>query len=114
MTLQPMSVFITGANRGIGLAFVKSLMKLPNPPRYVIGSYRNSENSQVWRRNGDITYTTYICIAINPCSKCVQCEILLGDVFCRRRTDRLLGIVVLRSPFGAKRVYQFVTKTMKY
>ena len=29
------------------------------------------------------------------------------------RTDRLLSIVVLQSPFRAKRVYQFVTKTTR-
>ena len=31
-----------------------------------------------------------------------------------RRTGLLLGIVVLWSPFGAKRVYQFVTKTKQF
>lgn len=36
------SVLVTGANRGIGLEFVRQLSRLPKPPRYVFATYRSS------------------------------------------------------------------------
>ncbi|GBM26205.1 C-factor [Araneus ventricosus] len=38
------SVLVTGANRGIGLEFVKQLIKLPKPPRFIFATFRD-ENS---------------------------------------------------------------------
>ncbi|GBN85755.1 hypothetical protein AVEN_26391-1 [Araneus ventricosus] len=40
------SVMVTGANRGIGLEFVKQLVKLPKPPRIVFATYRNESSVQ--------------------------------------------------------------------
>ncbi|CAL1296321.1 unnamed protein product [Larinioides sclopetarius] len=40
------SVMVTGANRGIGLEFVKQLVKLPKPPRIVFATYRNESTVQ--------------------------------------------------------------------
>jgi len=39
--MEVQSVFVTGANRGIGLEFVRQLVKLPKPPRFVFATYRN-------------------------------------------------------------------------
>ncbi|GIX78892.1 uncharacterized protein CEXT_500491 [Caerostris extrusa] len=40
------SVLVTGANRGIGLEFVKQLLQLPKPPHYVFATYRNDKTTQ--------------------------------------------------------------------
>ncbi|GBN98230.1 hypothetical protein AVEN_274396-1 [Araneus ventricosus] len=37
---------VTGANRGIGLEFVRQLVKLPQPPRFVFATYRNESTVQ--------------------------------------------------------------------
>ncbi|KAL4233343.1 hypothetical protein ACF0H5_008025 [Mactra antiquata] len=44
--ISPKSVFVTGANRGIGLEFVKQLIKLPTPPKYVFAGCRNPDTSK--------------------------------------------------------------------
>ncbi|CAL1300393.1 unnamed protein product [Larinioides sclopetarius] len=36
------SVMVTGANRGIGLEFVRQLSRLSDPPRYIFATYRNA------------------------------------------------------------------------
>ncbi len=41
------SVFITGANRGIGLEFVKQFLALPNPPTHLFASCRNPDKAEV-------------------------------------------------------------------
>ena len=47
MNFSPKSVFVTGANRGIGLEFVKQFLNLPNPPRTVVATFRNPEDTKV-------------------------------------------------------------------
>ena len=47
MNLSPKSVFITGANRGIGLEFVKQFLRLPNPPKAVVATSRNPLEAKV-------------------------------------------------------------------
>ena len=44
---HPYSVFITGANRGIGLELVKQFLDIPNPPHHVFATYRTVEKAQV-------------------------------------------------------------------
>ncbi|XP_055952787.1 C-factor-like [Argiope bruennichi] len=44
--MEAESVMVTGANRGIGLEFVKQLVKLPKPPRFVFATYRNENSIQ--------------------------------------------------------------------
>ena len=41
------SVLITGANRGIGLEFVRQFLALQNPPEYVIATCRNPDHAEV-------------------------------------------------------------------
>ncbi|GFQ75251.1 uncharacterized protein TNCT_586441, partial [Trichonephila clavata] len=38
------SVMVTGANRGIGLEFVRQLIDLSEPPRYIFATYRNADS----------------------------------------------------------------------
>ncbi|GIY38747.1 uncharacterized protein CDAR_179831 [Caerostris darwini] len=38
------SVMITGANRGIGLEFVKQLSQLDEPPKYIFATYRSADS----------------------------------------------------------------------
>ncbi|XP_054717125.1 C-factor-like [Uloborus diversus] len=40
------SVLITGANRGIGLEFVRQFIQIPNPPRFVFATYRSEDKAQ--------------------------------------------------------------------
>ncbi|CAI9716147.1 CC-factor-like-like [Octopus vulgaris] len=46
MVLNVKSVLITGSSRGIGLEFVKQLLRLPTPPRYVFATCRNPEKAE--------------------------------------------------------------------
>ena len=46
------SLFITGANRGIGLEFVKQLTGLPQPPRHIFATCRNPSEAKVFARFG--------------------------------------------------------------
>ena len=41
------SVLVTGANRGIGLEFVRQLLALQTPPKHVLASCRNPDAAQV-------------------------------------------------------------------
>ena len=45
--LSPRVVFITGANRGLGLEFVKQFLKLVNPPDYLFATCRDPEEATV-------------------------------------------------------------------
>ncbi|GFS78773.1 uncharacterized protein NPIL_325331 [Nephila pilipes] len=38
------SVLVTGSNRGIGLEFVRQVVHLPTPPRFVFATYRNKNS----------------------------------------------------------------------
>ncbi|GFW53220.1 uncharacterized oxidoreductase C663.06c [Trichonephila clavipes] len=38
------SVMVTGANRGIGLEFVRQFQKLSEPPSYIFATYRNADS----------------------------------------------------------------------
>lgn len=40
------SLFITGANRGIGLEFVKQLTRLPQPPKHIFATCRNPNEAK--------------------------------------------------------------------
>jgi len=42
------SLFITGANRGIGLEFVKQLTRLPQPPKHIFATCRNPSEAKVF------------------------------------------------------------------
>ncbi|GBM38214.1 hypothetical protein AVEN_8276-1 [Araneus ventricosus] len=45
------SVMVTGANRGLGLEFVRQLSRLSEPPKYVFATYRSPDslkNSSPW------------------------------------------------------------------
>ena len=41
------SLFITGANRGIGLEFVKQLSQLPQPPKHIFATCRKPDAAEV-------------------------------------------------------------------
>ncbi|KFM63948.1 C-factor, partial [Stegodyphus mimosarum] len=44
--MESRSVFVTGANRGIGLEFIRQLVALPKAPRYVFATYRSKDSLQ--------------------------------------------------------------------
>lgn len=46
--LRMKSVLITGCNRGLGLEFVRQLVKQQNPPAKIIATCRSLEKAQVW------------------------------------------------------------------
>ena len=47
MSLCPENVLITGANRGIGLEFVKQFAALPKPPVHVFAGCRTPDQAKV-------------------------------------------------------------------
>ncbi|GFS60267.1 uncharacterized protein TNIN_257511 [Trichonephila inaurata madagascariensis] len=54
------SVLVTGANRGIGLEFVRQLAQQPKPPRYVFASYRDPNTLQTLEKVRDASKETQI------------------------------------------------------
>ena len=46
--LAPKSVLITGANRGIGLEFVKAFLNLGSPPKLLFAGCTNPESAKVY------------------------------------------------------------------
>ncbi|GFT14313.1 c-factor [Nephila pilipes] len=54
------NVLVTGANRGIGLEFVRQLIKLPKPPRYVFATYRDENTTEALEKIIDTTKRTQI------------------------------------------------------
>ncbi|NXE09207.1 GSFK dehydrogenase, partial [Lophotis ruficrista] len=44
--LQVCSVLVTGANRGIGLGFVRNLLAMPDPPKWVFATCRDPEGQR--------------------------------------------------------------------
>ena len=45
--LCPESVLVTGANRGIGLEFVKQFLALSQPPKHVFAGCRSPDGAKV-------------------------------------------------------------------
>lgn len=41
--MEVFSVLVTGANRGRGLEFVRQLVRLPKPPKFIFATYRSAE-----------------------------------------------------------------------
>ena len=48
MSLCPESVLITGANRGIGLEFVKQFAALAKPPKHIFAGCRTPDQAKVY------------------------------------------------------------------
>ena len=44
------SVLVTGANRGLGLEFVKQFLRLPKPPKHVFAGCRTPDKAEVRNR----------------------------------------------------------------
>ncbi|XP_072492159.1 C-signal-like [Notamacropus eugenii] len=44
--LSPSSVLVTGANRGLGLEFVRQLLQVPKPPQMLFATCRNPSDAQ--------------------------------------------------------------------
>ncbi|XP_033730597.1 C-factor-like [Pecten maximus] len=45
MSIAPSAVLITGANRGLGLEFVRQIVCLPTPPKYLFATCRNPDSA---------------------------------------------------------------------
>ncbi|KAH3881245.1 hypothetical protein DPMN_005169 [Dreissena polymorpha] len=45
--LAPKIVLVTGANRGIGLEFVKQFLLLKSPPKYIFACCRQPDTAEV-------------------------------------------------------------------
>lgn len=41
------SILITGCNRGLGLGMVRTLVKLPQPPKHIFATCRDSDKATV-------------------------------------------------------------------
>ncbi|XP_055952994.1 C-factor-like [Argiope bruennichi] len=58
--MEAESVLVTGANRGIGLEFVKQLVRLPNPPKFVFATYRDESTIEALKEIRDATKDTQV------------------------------------------------------
>ncbi|GFR23952.1 uncharacterized protein TNCT_441691 [Trichonephila clavata] len=54
------SVLVTGANRGIGLEFVRQLVELPKPPRFVFAAYRDRNTVEALKKIRDASKETQV------------------------------------------------------
>ncbi|GFS60264.1 uncharacterized protein TNIN_257501 [Trichonephila inaurata madagascariensis] len=54
------SVLVTGANRGIGLEFVRQLVQLPQPPRFVFATYRDRNTVEALKKIRDASKETQV------------------------------------------------------
>ena len=48
--MYPKTILMTGANRGIGLEFVKQLLRLHEPPTHIFAACRSPEKAEVGLR----------------------------------------------------------------
>lgn len=72
------SVLITGCNRGLGLEFVKQLVKQQNPPAKIIATCRSLEKAQVNNspNHKHITpFGIFVCYVIDELSALVETHI---------------------------------------
>ncbi|GBM31334.1 C-factor [Araneus ventricosus] len=54
------SVMVAGANKGIGLEFVKELVMLSKPPRFVFATYRDERTTQALKQIRDASQDTEV------------------------------------------------------
>ena len=45
--MEPKAILITGANRGLGLEFVKQFVKLEKPPLHIFAACRDPDKAEV-------------------------------------------------------------------
>ncbi|KAF8771535.1 putative oxidoreductase C663.06c like protein [Argiope bruennichi] len=68
------SVLVTGANRGIGLEFVKQLINLSKPPRLLFATYRDRSNIQALETIRDSSQQTQILLIKMDVTKTKEIE----------------------------------------
>ncbi|KAF8771533.1 C-factor-like [Argiope bruennichi] len=68
------SVLVTGANRGIGLEFVKQLINLSKPPRLLFATYRDSNAKEALETIRDSTQQTQILLIQLDVTKAKEIE----------------------------------------
>ena len=44
--MSPRSILITGCNRGIGLELIKQYLKIDNPPKHLLATFRDESTSE--------------------------------------------------------------------
>lgn len=54
--LRAKSVMVTGATRGIGLALVREMLKMPSTIEYLFASYRNLESESGQVKDNTLAY----------------------------------------------------------
>lgn len=62
-------MFVTGANRGIGLEFVRQLVTLPKPPKFIFATYRSRDGIQALKTIRDSVKTTQVLLLKMDVSK---------------------------------------------
>ncbi|GBM11982.1 C-factor [Araneus ventricosus] len=98
------SVLVTGANRGIGLEFVKQLVNLPNPPRFVFATYRDESTTEALKEIRDACKDTQVVLAKMDITKQNEIEIA-RKVFEEKLGDK--GLSLLINNAGAAKMQGF-------
>ncbi|GFS88353.1 c-factor [Nephila pilipes] len=98
------NVMVTGANRGIGLEFVRQLTQLSEPPRYIFATYRNASSLKELKEIAESSIKTQIILIKMDVTLPEEVEVAKSIV---ESTVKEQGLNLLINNAGAVKLQSF-------